>query len=117
MIEVKKEVIQSVVVVSVKGELDASSALIFDNALEAVIAEQPTAILIDCSTLEYVSSPGIGVFISRHGECEEKNINFALCNVSSKISNVLKILGLDQVVKIYTTTDEATTAMGASYQR
>lgn len=117
MVEVKKEVIQGVAVVSVKGELDASSALIFDNALEAVITEQPTSILIDCSTLEYVSSPGIGVFISRHGECQDKNIRFALCNVSSKISNVLKILGLDQVVKIYTTTDEATTAMGTSHQR
>lgn len=116
MVEVKKEIVQGVVIISVKGELDASSALVFDNAVEAVVAQRPTSILIDCSALEYVSSPGIGVFISRHGECEDKKIRFALCNVSSKISNVLKILGLDQVLKVYTTTDEATTAMGASHQ-
>ncbi|MCS7019311.1 MAG: STAS domain-containing protein [Cytophagales bacterium] len=115
MVEVKTKVENRVTVVSVHGELDASSALILDNALEGVIAQKPAAVVVDCSALEYISSPGIGVFISRHGECEEKQISFALCNVSQKINNVFKILGLDQVVKIYATTDEATTAMGASY--
>lgn len=115
MIDVKTEVCNGVAVVTVKGELDASSALIFDNALEEIINRNPRAIVVDCAALDYVSSPGLGVFISRHGECEEKKIRFALCNVSSKIGNVLKILGLDQVISIYTTTDEATTAMGASH--
>jgi anti-anti-sigma regulatory factor len=44
MVEVKKVTVQGVAVVSVKGELDASSALIFDNAVEVVIAEKPVAI-------------------------------------------------------------------------
>jgi anti-anti-sigma regulatory factor len=44
MIRVEKARVQGVAVVSVKGELDASSALIFDNAVEVVIAEKPVAI-------------------------------------------------------------------------
>ncbi|WP_448518965.1 STAS domain-containing protein [Rhodoflexus sp.] len=116
MVDVTTEVTGGIAVVSVKGELDASSALVFDSALEEVLAAQPQSIVVNCAALEYTSSPGIGVFISRHGECEEKNIRFALSNVSPKIANVLKILGLDQVIRIYTTTDEATAAMGASNQ-
>lgn len=117
MVEVNTKNQGEVTVVAVRGELDASSALVLDSAMESVIAQKPKAIVVDCAALEYISSPGIGVFISRHGECEEKHIRFALSHISQKIANVLKILGLDQVIKIYATTDEATAAMGAPYQR
>ncbi|MCS6969180.1 MAG: STAS domain-containing protein [Cytophagales bacterium] len=113
MIEISTQQIKGVVIVSLKGELDASSALAFDNKMGEVIAQQPKAVLIDCAKLEYTSSPGIGVLISRHGECQEKNISFALCNLNPKINNALKMLGLDQLITIYNSTHEAKSAMGA----
>ncbi len=94
-------------IISIIGDLDASSSVIFDNALEEAISAKATNILIDCSELNYISSPGIGAFTSRLEECKQNNIQLVLYGMSPKIENVFKILGLDQLIVIKKTKEEA----------
>jgi anti-sigma B factor antagonist len=91
----------------IDGDVDASSSILLDNALEKAISEQKQRILIDCSALHYISSPGIGVFTSRLDDCESVGIKLVLFAMSEKVLNVFRILGLDQLIQIVKTKDEA----------
>ncbi len=94
-------------IIAIKGDVDASSSIVLDNALEKAINEKQPKILIDCSELNYISSPGIGVFTSRLDDCENVNIKLVLFAMSDKVQNVFRILGLDQLIQIVSTKDEA----------
>ena len=82
----------------ISGDLDASSSIILDNALEKALKETDKTILIDCHELDYISSPGIGVFTSRVGDDTSPIV---LYGMSEKVFNVFKILGLDQLLPIF----------------
>ncbi|MCU0392429.1 MAG: STAS domain-containing protein [Thermoflexibacter sp.] len=94
-------------IISIIGDLDASSSVIFDSALEEAINSRQKNIFIDCSQLDYISSPGIGAFTSRLEECTQNNIHLVLYGMSEKIQTVFKILGLDLLIVIKESKEEA----------
>ncbi|GAA4830764.1 STAS domain-containing protein [Algivirga pacifica] len=94
-------------IIRLSGELDASSALELDNVLQESIEGQFTAILIDCSSLDYISSPGIGLFTSRIEEMEQQGTSLVLFGLKDSVSTVFEILGLDQLLKIVSDEYEA----------
>ncbi len=93
-------------IVEVHGDLDASSAVELDNEIKAIFEKNETNIFIDCKDLNYIASAGLGVFMSYIQEIEVKEINFKLFNMSDKILDVFKILGLDTLLSICETKAE-----------
>lgn len=87
-------------VISIVGDLDASSSIHLDNAIKEALEQNQHSIVIDCSKLEYVSSAGLGVFISYLSEFEEKKVYFALLNVQPTVIHIIELLGLDKIVSI-----------------
>jgi anti-sigma B factor antagonist len=90
----------------VVGDVDASSSIQLDNALGQALEDNQTKILVDCSKLNYISSAGLGVFMSYIQDFENKNIKLVLCNLNEKVIGVFRILGLDQLLKIVDTIEE-----------
>jgi len=84
-------------IITIEGELDASTCMAVDEKLEDALASNPNAIFIDCSNLQYISSAGIGVLIAFHHSCKQKAIPLHFCNMRPKVKNVLEILGLDKL--------------------
>ena len=101
-------------IIKVKGELDASSSISLDQTIERVVADGAKNILVDCSELNYISSAGLGVFMSYLKEFEESNINLVLFEVSDKVKGVFEILGLDELIHITSTKEEAKNMTNAS---
>lgn len=94
-------------IITINGDVDASSSIHLDEAMsEAISAEHPK-ILIDCSALNYISSAGLGVFMSYIEELKAKNIQMVLFGLSEKVENVFKVLGLDQLLNIQHSKDQA----------
>jgi anti-sigma B factor antagonist len=91
----------------VNGDVDASSSIQLDESLGAIINGDHLKILIDCSGLNYISSAGLGVFMSYIEDVNTKNIKLALFGLNDKVMNVFGILGLDQLLTIVKTKDEA----------
>jgi len=87
-------------IIALDGDLDASSALQLDTAIKEALEQNKTNIVIDCNKLNYVSSSGLGVFISYLSDFQKDNIYFALMNVKEKILNTLDILGLTKLLNI-----------------
>ena len=97
-------------IIQIIGDLDASSSIQLDDAIEKAVNEGGTKLLFDCGNLDYISSPGIGVFTSRI-EDSDKGIKMVLFDMNEKVYNVFKILGLDQLLTIVNGKDKAKEAI------
>ncbi|MEB2780383.1 STAS domain-containing protein [Algoriphagus persicinus] len=84
-----------------KGEVDASNSVILDEAITKMVAGGSNSILVDGSGLEYISSAGLGVFMSYLEDFQEKAIDLKIYSLSDRVFEVFKILGLDQLMRIY----------------
>ena len=94
-------------VIAIIGEIDASSSIELDLTLAKSVGEGFSKILIDCSSLEYISSAGLGVFMSYIEEFKDKNIQMVLFGMKEKVVNTFTILGLADLLHIRGTKDEA----------
>lgn len=89
------------------GEIDASSSIELDLTIAKSVGEGFTRILVDCSALDYISSAGLGVFMSYIEEFNDKDIKMALYGMNEKVINTFEILGLSELLTIVTTKEEA----------
>lgn len=107
MVEIKTEVGESVYKLMVSGEADASSSIHLDNAINEAVKSRADKILVDCSELNYISSAGLGVFMSYIEEMNAENITMVIYGLNDKVKNVFQILGLDQLLKIVDNQEQA----------
>ena len=100
MIHIKRLQEDGADVIALIGEIDASSSIELDLAIAKSVGEGFTKILIDCSSLEYISSAGLGVFMSYIEEFKDKNITMILFGMNDKVANTFEILGLHELLTI-----------------
>lgn len=96
-------------VISIEGEIDASSSIELDTAISDSLKKGERKILVDCSDLKYISSAGLGVFMSYLEDFEKQGIKIALYNMNEKVKSVFEILGLIDLISIVPTKEEAIT--------
>lgn len=90
-----------------QGELDASSAVGLDDVMSADEMTRFRRVLIDCTNLDYISSAGLGVFISNLQRFQDANTSMVFFGMQEKVYNVFEILGLDALMTIVDTQDAA----------
>ena len=82
------------------GEVDASNSVLLDQSMQEILQQGATFLLIDGSQLGYISSAGLGVFMSYLDDFSEQGIGFAIFGLNEQVSEVFKILGLDRLIQI-----------------
>ena len=97
--------------INIVGEVDASSSIELDTAMDEAIKSGRKSFLVDCSALEYISSAGLGVFMSYIEEFKKHEISIVFYGLNEKVANVFEILGLDQLLNIKETKEEAKAAL------
>ncbi|MFG2608491.1 STAS domain-containing protein [Streptomyces sp. NPDC048514] len=99
-------------VVALRGELDHASAVQLQEAAETVFAEieRPALIVIDCAALEFCDSSGINSLIRMHLRLAGHDGVLRLAAVPASVARVFTLTGLDQVIPMHTTAEEAVTA-------
>lgn len=100
MIHIKRIQEDGTDIIVLIGEIDASSSIELDLAIAKSVGEGFTKILVDCNALEYISSAGLGVFMSYIEEFKDKNLRMVLFGMNEKVNNTFKILGLNELLQI-----------------
>ncbi len=100
MISIKRLQEEGADVLVLIGEIDASSSIELDLAIAKSVGEGYSKILIDCNALDYISSAGLGVFMSYIEEFKDRNIKMVLFGMNEKVANTFSILGLNELLKI-----------------
>lgn len=107
MVHIKRLQEDGADILAIVGEIDASSSIELDLAIAKSVGEGFTKILVDCSALEYISSAGLGVFMSYIEEFRDKKINMVLFGMKEKVLNTFQILGLADLLQIRTNKQDA----------
>ena len=91
----------------INGDVDASSSIQLDESLNEAIDASSGKLLVDGTHLNYISSAGLGVFMSYIEDLNAKNIKMVIFGLNEKVLNVFEILGLDQLLAIVESKKEA----------
>ncbi len=91
------------------GEIDASTSINIQNALQNLLDNGQKNIHINCEKLEYISSAGLGALMSFVEEIENSNGLMVFSDLKPKVLNVFQLLGLDQIMKIVDNHQQAVT--------
>lgn len=97
----------SLITLKVMGDVDASSSIKLDSAIKNAVDSDYKKILVNGSELNYISSAGLGVFMSYIHDFEKQNIKLVIFGLNEKVENVFKILGLDQLLRMVENEEEA----------
>ena len=90
-----------------KGRLDSTSSNEVEEKIIHSLEKGSKDIVLDCASLDYISSAGIRVLVHCHKAIEKKHGHIFLASVPKPIENVLYITGFLPYFKIYDGTSQA----------
>lgn len=99
----------SATVVVVHGEVDVHTAPQLGSALEVAIAVGK-AVVVDCTSVPFMDSTGLSVFVAARNQTEEAGTRLAIVLTEPAVRKVFSITGLDTVMSIHDTLDGALAA-------
>lgn len=99
-----------VTVVSVGGEIDLSTAPAFEAAIAGALAEKPTVLVIELSAVQFLASAGLRILVATQ-EKLSKSAQVAVVASSPVTSRPIELTGLDKVISLYPTLDDALLAV------
>jgi anti-anti-sigma factor len=102
----RAEWVGSVVVVRVSGAIDMLTAPALTEKVREVVAQSPTAVIIDLTDVEFLASAGMQVLVNTHNEVTPA-IRFAVVADGPATSRPLKITGLTDLITLFPTLDGA----------
>lgn len=88
-------------VIDVSGDLDAHTAIQLERVIQDLIDKRRTNIVVNFSKLNYISSAGLGVFMSFIDEVRSKGGDIKFANMPEKIFQVFDLLGFPLLYEIY----------------
>ena len=104
----------SMAIVTAKGYIQSPEALHLRETLEHVEAKKVKRVVLDMSSVPYISSSGIGVIV---GYCKSKNEcegcgAVAVIGLARSVQNVMHTLGLSSLIPQFENVLSAINAMG-----
>ncbi|MDI6401324.1 STAS domain-containing protein [Balneolaceae bacterium ANBcel3] len=96
-----------VVILDIQGELDAHTAPVLEKELQKLIEEKTVKIIVNGSSLDYISSAGLGVFMAYIEDIRTVNGDIKITSLKSKVYNVFDLLGFPTLYDILESEDEA----------
>jgi anti-sigma B factor antagonist len=101
---------EGVAVVSIGGEIDSSTAPAFEAVIAEALEEDPPALVIELSEVIFMASVGLRILAATQ-ENVGKSIQVAVVADGMATSRPMQLTGLDKLVSLYPTLDEALTAL------
>jgi anti-sigma B factor antagonist len=98
---------KSVPVMVVKGRVDSDTAPELDNALSKLLNDKMNKIVLNLQGVDYLSSAGLRALVKALKEAQNSGGDLRLASVSEPIEVILRTVGMMQMFKMFSTSDEA----------
>jgi anti-sigma B factor antagonist len=99
-----------ITVVTVGGEIDMFIAPTLEAAIAEGFAADAKALIIDLSAVEFIASAGLQILAATH-EKISKSAHFAVVATYPATTRPIQLTGLDEILDVYPTLDDALTAV------
>ncbi|MET0454104.1 MAG: STAS domain-containing protein [Mycobacterium sp.] len=107
LLRVHASVIDGIVVLSVSGELDASTAPWLADEITRCIAGPLAGLIVDLSNVNFMASAGMSVLLEGDSTAKIVSKWFGVVANSRVTTRPIELLGLDQILNTYSTLDAA----------
>jgi anti-sigma B factor antagonist len=84
----------------VSGRIDTITASEFENAVNKAFEFEKTAIVLDCTKLDYISSSGLRVFLLLQKKAKASGISLSVCCLNPSIKEIFDISGFSGIFTI-----------------
>jgi anti-anti-sigma factor len=96
-----------VTVVEISGRVDSMNANQFGEALVGEIESGNVQLVLDLSSVDYMSSAGLREIVSALKKVKRSQGDLRIAQPSERVLEVLEMAGLDTILQIFPTQDAA----------
>lgn len=107
IVDVKEDKKGGVLILRIKGRLDAISSPIAEKRVFEFINQGESKLLLDFGGVDYLSSAGMRMLLSTTKKLKTQSGTLVLCCVTNNVLDVLKMSGFDHVLELYKTEEDA----------
>ena len=95
-------------IVNLSGEIDQYAAAQLKETIDVEIENSPRKNLVfDLKEVNMMDSSGIGLIVGRYKLISSRGGKMALCSASETVSKMLKLSGIEKVIKLYPSLNDA----------
>lgn len=87
-------------IVALEGFVDAHTAPQFEDAIQKAVDAGSIRIVVNCEKLNYISSAGLGVFMSFIEEVRDRGGDIKICGLTPKVKHTFEILGFQDIFEM-----------------
>jgi anti-sigma B factor antagonist len=98
---------QNVSVMKVTGRVDSDTAPELDTALLKLLQDNKNKIVLNLRDVEFLSSAGLRAMVKALKDAQKSGGDVRLASVSQPIEVILRTVGMMQMFKMYSTSEEA----------
>jgi anti-sigma B factor antagonist len=98
---------QNISVMKVMGRVDSETAPQFDNALSELLNGNRNKIVLNLQGVEFLSSAGLRAMVKALKDAQKSGGDVRLASVSQPIEVILRTVGMLQMFKMFSTSEEA----------
>jgi anti-sigma B factor antagonist len=107
---VQRKASGDIMILTLNGFLDAHTAPEFEKMIQDEFDAGHIRLITDCGELTYISSAGLGVFMSFIEDIRAAGGDLKICNLTPKVSQVFEILGFGEIFDMLPSVAEAETS-------
>ncbi|CAM4055743.1 STAS domain-containing protein [Kibdelosporangium persicum] len=100
-------------VVHLHGEIDLATEDEFADAARAGLAENSPVVILDLTKVTFLGSVGLRVLVLAHREAADAGLVLQVVEGSPIVHRILEVSGLDQLLSVHPTLDDANRAASA----
>lgn len=106
MLSIETNQMQSASVIKVNGRVDSDTAAELDDALTKLLQDN-NKIVLNLEGVEYLSSAGLRSIVKAYQNAKKSGGNVHLASASASVEGILLTVGMLQMFKLYSTSEEA----------
>lgn len=102
--------LEKIKIVEIEGSIDSTTTIEFDkkmNEIMSAIHQPGVAVIMDFSKLEYINSTGLTKLMGCYTGMLRRSGVLKIANIPKNIQEILTVVGVVKLIKIYATMDEA----------
>jgi anti-sigma B factor antagonist len=94
-------------IMMISGELDLATISILKTAVSDQLGAAGGPVVLDLSELTFCDSTGLGSFVALHRQASSVGTTVSLAAPRKRLADLLPISGINQVVPVFETIEEA----------
>jgi anti-sigma B factor antagonist len=98
---------EDILLFELNGQLDADACEYLFKVLEHHIKDGDINLILECRDLDFISSLGLGMLVRVHAKMKKCGGEVCLSSLQGMVADVISLVGLDKLLRLYRTSDEA----------